>query len=108
MGTRFAGVPEPMRRGDWALVEWVAAASPGDPFPEPWCHAHDPLRTMIGMLVEFGVLAWPANGTDIATIAREASAAAKLWLEQHPRPAPAPQSVPRRMTWGPPRKPEGS
>jgi len=98
---RFAGVPATMRRDDWLLVEWVAGAQPGDPFPEPWCQAHSPLQAMIGRLVEFGVIAPPAPGTDVATIARETSAAAKQWLEQHPRPPLAPQQVPRKMTWGP-------
>jgi hypothetical protein len=32
----FGGVPDKIRLGDWLLVEWVATAKPGDPFPEPW------------------------------------------------------------------------
>ncbi|HEX4344235.1 MAG TPA: hypothetical protein VHZ31_01615 [Solirubrobacteraceae bacterium] len=99
----FGGVPARVQHGDWLLVEWVATAQPGDPFPAPWCHAHDPLDTMIGLLVEFGVMPAPAPGTDVPTIAREASAAAKLWIEEHPRPVLPPQQVPRRMNWGPPR-----
>lgn len=102
----FGGVPAPdrARRGEWLLVQWVATAQPGDPFPAPWCHAHDPLGTMIGQLVDIGVIAQPSPGTDVATIARDASAAARVWLERHPKPALQPQQVPRRMTWGAPPK----
>ena len=99
---RFGGVPGRPLRADWVLVEWVADAKPGDPFPQPWCNAHAPLQAMIGRLVELDVIAIPAPGTDVATLAAEASAAARLWLEQNPKPPPAPQSVPRRMAWGPP------
>jgi hypothetical protein len=106
----FGGVPAPdrARRGEWLLVQWVATARPGDPFPEPWCHAHDPLRTMIGQLVDIGVIALPPPDADIPTIAREASAAAKAWLEQHPEPPLVAQQVPRRMVWGPGRNPYGT
>jgi hypothetical protein len=31
-GPKFGGVPDRLRHGDWLLVEWVAAAKPGDPF----------------------------------------------------------------------------
>lgn len=99
----LGGVPGPQRRNDWLLVSWVAAAKPGDPYPEPWCRAHAPLEAMIGRLAEMGVVARPAPGTDVATIAREASAAAQRWLEQNPEPPLVPQQVPRRMTWGPQR-----
>jgi len=102
MKPKFGGVPSRHVRGDWVLVEWVAEAKPGDPFPEPWGNAHAPLQAMIGRLVELGVIAIPAPDTDVATIAAEASAAARLWLQAHPKPPPAPQSVPRRMAWGPP------
>jgi hypothetical protein len=90
-----------VRPGDWLLVRWVATAKPGDPFPEPWCHAHAPLKTMVGLLTELGVIEPPAAGTDVATIARECTAAAQRWLERNPQPQTAPQQVPRRMTWGP-------
>jgi hypothetical protein len=88
-----------VRLGDWLLVEWVATAKPGDPFPEPWCHAHSPLQSMIFQLRELGVIEPPAAGTDVATIAREATAAARRWIEEHPRPVPGPQDVVRRMEW---------
>jgi len=104
---KFAGVPARVWHGDWLLVDWVATAKLGDPFPDPWCHDHAPLQAMIARLTELGVMTSPVPGTDVATIAREASAAAKLWLEHHPPPEPAPQSVPRRMSWGPPEPPNG-
>lgn len=89
-------------------MRWVATAQPGDPFPDPWCHAHDPLRTMIGQLVDIGVIELPPRDADVPSIAREASAAAKVWLERHPEPALAAQQVPRRMVWGPGRNPSGT
>jgi len=97
----LGGAPDRVRPGDWLLVEWVATAKPGDPFPEPWCHAHAPLKTMIGLLVQLGVIELPPPEADVATIASEASTAARLWLEKHPQPDPAPADVPPPMKWGP-------
>jgi hypothetical protein len=88
-----------VRLGDWLLVEWVATAKPRDPFPEPWCHAHSPLDSMLFQLTELGVIERPPPGTDVATVAREATAAAKRWIEEHPRPEQKPQDVVRRMEW---------
>jgi len=85
----FAGFPDPVRLSDWLLVEWVATASPGDPFPEPWSHAHSPLQSMIHQLVELAVMTPPAPDTSVARIAKDATAAAKTWIEQHPRPQTA-------------------
>lgn len=103
-GLNFAGFPDRVRLSDWLLVEWVATAKPGDPFPEPWSHAHSPLRSMLHQLAELGVMRPPAPGTDVATIARDATAAAKLWLEQHPRPEPEPittsRAAQRGRSWG--------
>lgn len=78
------GVPERITLSDRLLVEWVAAAKPGDAFPEPWCHAHAPLRAIVRQLVELGVIAQPAADATAAEIARVASAAAPGWLEAHP------------------------
>jgi hypothetical protein len=104
MTPQFAGTPDDIRLSDRLLVEWVARASPGDPFPEPWSHAHSPLQSMVRQLVELGVLRPPAPGTPVATIAREATAAAKVWLEQHPpqpsRPDPMPRGAARGRSWG--------
>jgi hypothetical protein len=69
---------------DRLLVEWVAAAKPGDAFPEPWCHSHAPLRAIVRQLVELGVIAQPAADASHAEIARVASEAAPAWLEAHP------------------------
>ncbi len=100
----FAGAPDPIRLTDWLLVDWVAHAKPGDPFPEPWSHAHAPLQSMVRQLVELGVIAPPAPGTPVAEIASSATTAAKTWLEQHPRPQPAPATTSRAKergrSWG--------
>ena len=100
----FAGFPDPIRQSDRALAEWVANARPGDPFPEPWCQAHSPLQSIIAHLAELGVMQLPRQGTDIATVAREATAAARDWLERNPPPPPQPErSSPaqiRNRTWG--------
>ena len=93
----FAGTPDPVGVADWLLIEWVASAGQGDPFPEPWCRAHDPPGTMLCRLTELGVMTAPAPGSDPAAIAREASVAAQRWIERHPRPDPAPQEVPRHL-----------
>lgn len=85
----FAGFPDPVRLSDWLLVEWVATATPGDPFPEPWCHAHSPLRSMIHQLVELGVMTPPQPDASLAQIAAAATAAAKAWIKQIPRPQTA-------------------
>jgi hypothetical protein len=104
MSPSFAGFPDPVRQSDRRLVEWVANAKPGDPFPEPWSHAHSPLQSMLLQLADLGVMQPPAPGTDVATIASDASAAAKRWLEQHPPPKPQPEQGSRAeirgRTWG--------
>jgi hypothetical protein len=89
MTPQFAGAPDPVRRSDRLLVQWVAGASPGDPFPEPWSHAHSPLQSMVSHLVELGVIEQPAPDASVATIASDATAAAKSWLERPPAPAAA-------------------
>jgi hypothetical protein len=100
----FGGFPDPVRASDRALVEWVATAKPGDQFPEPWCQAHSPLQSMIAHLADIGVMQLPAQGTDIATVARDATAAAKDWLERNPPPPPRPEKGSRAeirgRTWG--------
>ncbi len=85
----FAGFPDPVRLSDWLLVDWVARATPGDPFPEPWCHAHSPLRSMIHQLVELGVMTPPPADASVAQTAAAATAAAKSWIAQTPRPQTA-------------------
>lgn len=104
-GPRFGGVPDRLRHGDWLLVRWVAEAKPGDSYPEPWCNAHSPMQAMIGQLVDLDVIERPASGTDVATIARDASAAAARWLETHPEPAREPEPPHRGMRWGADRLP---
>jgi hypothetical protein len=83
---------EPFRLSirDRALVEWVAQASVGDQFPEPWSYASQPLVSMIRTLQIIGVIEKPDPDTPLAQVAREASAAAKVWLDEHPPPAPRP------------------
>ncbi|HEX4364843.1 MAG TPA: hypothetical protein VHZ75_09870 [Solirubrobacteraceae bacterium] len=86
----FAGFPDPVRLSDWLLVEWVATAKRGDAFPDPWCHAHSPLKSMIDALVELSVMRQPPPDASVKEIAAEATAAAQAWLQTHPRPDPAP------------------
>ena len=101
-GLNFGGFADHVRQSDWLLVEWVATAKPGAPFPEPWCHAHSPLHSMLHQLAELGVMQPPQPGTDVATLARDATAAAKLWLQSHPRPDPEPLTTTRRQQRGRP------
>lgn len=94
----FGGYPDRLRLSDWLLVEWVATAERGSSFPEPWCYAHSPLESMVRQLVELGVMKPPARGTDVAAVARDATAAAQAWLEKHPRPEPEPfETTPRQQ-----------
>jgi hypothetical protein len=101
-GLNFGGFPDKVRLSDWLLVEWVATARKGAPFPEPWCHAHSPLESMVHQLRELGVMQEPAPGTDVATVARDATAAAQAWLEHNPRPEPEPLTTTRRQQRGRP------
>lgn len=66
------------------LVEWVANAKVGDPFPEPWSNAMNPRESIIRTLVMLRVIPLPAQDADMAAVAKEASVAARAWLEQHP------------------------
>lgn len=104
MTPQFAGAPDGIRLSDRRLVEWVANASRGDPFPEPWSNAHSPLHSMVSHLVQLGVLQPPAPDTPVAAIAQEATQAAKVWLEQHPPPPPEPaptsRGASRGRSWG--------
>jgi hypothetical protein len=69
---------------DRLLVEWVASAKPGDPFPEPWSNAMSPRESIIRTLVMLGVIELPATDASMAAVAQEASVAARAWLERHP------------------------
>jgi hypothetical protein len=100
MTPQFAGAPDGIRLSDRLLVEWVAKARRGDPFPEPWAQAHSPWHSMVSHLVELRVLQAPAPDAPVATIAREATAAAKVWLEQNPPPEPTPAPPSRAATRG--------
>jgi len=101
-GPGFAGFPDRVRLSDWLLVEWVATAKRGSAFPEPWCHAHSPLHSMVHQLVELGVMRPPAPDAPVAEIAGDATAAAKAWLADHPRPEPEPLTTTRRQERGRP------
>ena len=76
--------PPDVRLRDRLLVEWVAQASVGDPLPEPWSQAREPLESIIRTLVQLGVMTRPPPDASPASIAQEAGAAARAWLEQHP------------------------
>jgi len=101
-GLNFGGFPDKVRLSDWLLVEWVATAKRGAAYPEPWCHAHSPLDSMLHQLAELGVMKPPDPSADIATKAREATVAAKAWLQTHERPAPEPLRTTRRQERGRP------
>jgi hypothetical protein len=66
------------------LVEWVANAKVGDPFPEPWSNAQNPGESILRTLVQLGVIERPGPEASPATIAKEASVAARAWLERNP------------------------
>lgn len=74
---------------DRMLIEWVAQAEVGDPLPEPWSYARSPLESVVRSLAMLGVIGRPDPSASWADIAREASAAAQAWLEQHPADARA-------------------
>ncbi len=77
----------PRERG---LIEWVAAATPGDRVPEPWRWARSPTESVLLILFELGVIDRPPTDGDRAAAVREAAVAARAWLDAHPpgtRPA---------------------
>ena len=67
-----------------ALIEWVAAASPGDRVPEPWRWARSPTESVLLILFELGVIERPPIDGDRAAQVREAATAARAWLDAHP------------------------
>jgi hypothetical protein len=73
-----------VRLSERLLVEWVASAKVGDAFPEPWSNAQNPRESILRTLVQLGVIERPAPDTSLASIATEASVAARAWLERHP------------------------
>jgi len=85
---RLDGPPD-VSLGDRRLIEWVAGAAVGDPFPEPWSYCANPITAIMRTLIALDVVERPAPGTDLATIARDAAASARAWLEANPpRPRP--------------------
>jgi hypothetical protein len=86
-GSSSAGPPTISVR-DRLLVEWVAQAKVGDPLPPPWSDSRRPLHSVVRTLIMLGVIDRPEPDASLASIARDASAAARDWLEAHP---PAPQ-----------------
>jgi len=69
---------------DRLLVEWVANAKVGDPFPEPWSNAMNPRESIIRTLVMLRVIDMPAPDASMAAVAQEAGVAARDWLARHP------------------------
>ena len=96
---RGAREPSP---SDRRLIEWVANAAVGDPFPEPWSYCSSPLESVVLTLSDVGVMARPARGTEWAAIAQEATASAARWLERNPPAPAAPWTPPPRRLGGPP------
>jgi hypothetical protein len=78
-------VDRPLKPTELALVQWVAQASVGDQLPEPWRWARNPMESVIRMLVDLEVMAYPPPGTEWAAVAQEAAAAARRWLDDHPQ-----------------------
>ena len=74
----------PVTARDRMLVEWVAQAKVGDALPAPWSYARSPLESVVRTLAMLGVIGRPDPDATWASIARDASPAAKRWLEQHP------------------------
>src|SRR5947199_9653489 len=86
--------PRGVKPRERELIEWVAAATPGDRVPEPWRWARSPTQSVLLILFELGVIDRPAPGADPAALVRGAAAAARAWLDEHPpdggsAPAPA-------------------
>jgi hypothetical protein len=88
--------PAPISVRDRLLIEWVAQAKVGDPLPPPWSDSRSPLRSVVRTLMLLGVIEAPDPDTPLATVARDASAAARVWLEAHPPEpeGPAPEVEP--------------
>jgi hypothetical protein len=70
------------------LVEWVAQAKVGDELPPPWSYSRTPLYSVVRTLMSIGVIGKPDPETPLATVAQEASVAARTWLEANPPPPP--------------------
>lgn len=90
---RLRSIPRGASKRDRALVEWVAQASVGDAFPEPWSYARSPLESIILTLAQLGVMARPAPGSEWSAIVQDATAGARRWLVEHPPDAPGPAST---------------
>ena len=78
---------------DRLLVEWVAQAKVGDELPPPWSYSRTPLYSVVRTLMLIGVIGKPDPDTPLATVAQEASVAARAWLEANP-PAPLADAPP--------------
>jgi len=86
--------PQTISVRDRLLIEWVAQAKVGDPLPAPWSDSRTPLQSVVRTLVMLGVIERPDPDTPLAQVARDASAAARVWLEAHPAdPEPAPPEL---------------
>ena len=80
---------QPVTPRDRMLIEWVAQAKVGDALPAPWSYARRPLESVVRTLAMLGVIERPPPDADWAAVARDASAAARGWLERHPADAEA-------------------
>ncbi|MEA2194611.1 MAG: hypothetical protein QOG42_1045 [Solirubrobacteraceae bacterium] len=85
--------PAPIGVRDRLLVEWVAQAKVGDELPPPWSYSRTPLQSVVRTLMLIGVIGRPDPGKPLAEVAREASVAARAWLEANP-PAPLADAPP--------------
>jgi hypothetical protein len=77
------------------LVEWVAEAKIGDQLPPPWSYSRTPLYSVVRTLMLIGVIDKPDPATPLPTVAAEASAAARAWLQANP-PEPLADTPPAR------------
>ena len=97
-GSSSAG-PATISVRDRLLVEWVAQAKVGDALPPPWSDSRSPLQSVVRTLIMLGVIDTPAPDASLASIARDASAAARVWLEDNPPAPQAPAPEIERPPW---------
>ena len=95
----YVGEPGPVSTRDRLLIEWVAQAKVGDPLPPPWSDSQSPLQSVVRTLIMLAVIERPDPGTPLATVARDASAAARAWLEANPPPPAQPLPEPEAPPW---------
>ena len=87
------------------LVDWVAEAKVGDELPPPWSYSRTPLYSVVRTLMLIGVIGKPDPETPLATVAQEASVAARAWLEANPANPSEPSEPSEPLADAPPSQP---